>query len=135
MRTIFLTLSLLFVSLIGFTQQTEKDGAFIVVDKEVHDFDYVDFDSPAVCEFVITNKGVKPLTISHCKGSCGCTVPTCESTPILPGGTYTMVVKYDTKREGPINKSITIWSDAVNEPVKVVRIKGWVKPETTVISK
>ena len=135
MRTTLLTLSLLFVSLIGFTQQTEKDGAFIVVDKEVYDFGDVDFDSPAVCEFVITNKGVKPLTISHCKGSCGCTVPTCESTPILPGGTYTMVVKYDTKREGPINKSITIWSDAVNEPVKVVRIKGWVKPETTVISK
>jgi hypothetical protein len=33
-------------------------------------------------------------------------------------------VKYDTKRSGPINKSVTINSNAVNEPAKVVRIKG-----------
>jgi hypothetical protein len=46
-----------------------------------------------------------------------------------------MIVKYDTKREGPINKSVTIWSNAVNEPVKVVRIKGGVRPETTIMNK
>jgi len=41
-------------------------------------------------------------------------------------------VKYDTKRPGPINKSVTITSNASNEPNKVVRIKGNVgaKPET-----
>jgi hypothetical protein len=46
-----------------------------------------------------------------------------------------MVVKYDTKREGPINKSVTIWSNSVNEPVKVLRIKGSVRPETTIMTK
>jgi hypothetical protein len=135
MKTILLISSLLLVSVIGLSQSTEKKGAFIVVDKEVHDFGSVEFGSPSSCEFVITNTGVKPLTITSCKGSCGCTIPSCSELPILPNGTYTMIVKYDTKREGPINKSVTIWSNAVNEPVKVVRIKGSVSPETTIVNK
>ena len=40
-----------------------------------------------------------------------------------------ILVKYDTKRPGPINKSVTINSNAVNEPVKVVRIKGNVEAD------
>jgi hypothetical protein len=135
MKTILITLSLFLVSVIGLSQQTEKDGAFIVVDKEVHDFGSVEFGSPLSCEFIITNTGTKPLNITSCKGSCGCTIPVCSQIPILPNGTYTMTVKYDTKREGPINKSVTIWSNAVNEPVKVVRIKGSVRPETTIMNK
>ncbi len=135
MRTLLLISSLLLVSVVGLSQSSEKDGAFIVVDKEVHDFGSVEFGSVASCEFVITNTGTKPLNITSCKGSCGCTVPTCSSIPILPNGMYTMVVRYDTKREGPINKSVTIWSNAVNEPVKVLRIKGSVSPETTIMTK
>ena len=124
--TILFVLSTLFVS----SQITEKDGAFIQVDKIVHDFGDVEYGSNLICEFIISNTGSKPLTLSSCKGSCGCTVPTCQPIPILPGQTYTMVVKYDSKREGIINKSVTIWSNAVNEPVKVVRIQGFVKPES-----
>lgn len=129
--TILFVLSTLFVS----SQITEKDGAFIQVDKIVHDFGNVEYGSNLICEFIISNTGSKPLTLSSCKGSCGCTVPTCQPIPILPGQTYTMVVKYDSKREGIINKSVTIWSNAVNEPVKVVRIQGFVKPETYPLGK
>ncbi len=129
--TILFVLSTLFVS----SQITEKDGAFIQVDKIVHDFGNVEYGSNLICEFIISNTGSKPLTLSSCKGSCGCTVPTCQPIPILPGQIYTMVVKYDSKREGIINKSVTIWSNAVNEPVKVVRIQGFVKPETYPLGK
>ena len=129
--TILFVLLTLFVS----SQITEKDGAFIQVDKIVHDFGNVEYGSNLICEFIISNTGSKPLTLSSCKGSCGCTVPTCQPIPILPGQTYTMVVKYDSKREGIINKSVTIWSNAVNEPVKVVRIQGFVKPETYPLGK
>ena len=135
MKTLLLISSLLLVSVVGLSQSSVKDGAFIVVDRELHDFGSVEFGSIASCEFVITNTGTKPLNITSCKGSCGCTVPTCSNLPILPNGTYTMVVKYDTKREGPINKSVTIWSNAVNEPVKVLRIKGSVTPETPIMTK
>jgi hypothetical protein len=40
-------------------------------------------------------------------------------------------VKYDTKRPGPINKSVIITSNAVNEPTKVIRIEGKVENDTS----
>ena len=70
------------------------------------------------------------MIISNAKGSCGCTVPTWEKEPIMPGESSVMTVKYDTKRVGPINKSVTITSNATNSPTKVIRIKGKVLPAT-----
>jgi hypothetical protein len=50
----------------------------------------------------------------------------------MPGGKTTITVKYDTKRVGPINKNVTITSNAANMPEKIIRIKGTVEgaPET-----
>ena len=45
----------------------------------------------------------------------------------MPGATSVINVRYDTKRIGPINKSVTITSNASNEPTKVIRIKGKVE--------
>ena len=45
----------------------------------------------------------------------------------MPGATSIINVRYDTKRIGPINKSVTITSNASNEPTKVIRIKGKVE--------
>jgi hypothetical protein len=100
-------------------------GPMIAVDKEVHDFGNLPYGSNATCEFKVTNTGTEPLILTKCKGSCGCTVPTCDPNPIAPGASSNVIVKFDTKRPGgPINKSITITSNAVNEPNKIVRIKG-----------
>ena len=101
-------------------------GAIITIDKEVHDYGTIPFGGDGTCEFTVTNTGTGPLILSKCKGSCGCTVPKCDPNPIVPGATSVISVKYDTKRPGPINKSVTINSNADNEPVKVVRIKGTV---------
>ena len=104
-------------------------GPAITVDKEVHDYGTVAFGGNGTCEFKVTNSGTEPLILSKCKGSCGCTVPTCDTTPILPGGSSIITVKYDTKRPGPINKSVTIHSNAENSQVKVVHIKGNVEAD------
>jgi len=64
------------------------------------------------------------LIISRAKGSCGCTVPEWPKEPIMPGESSVMTVRYDTKRVGAINKSVTITSNAVTNPTTVVRIKG-----------
>ena len=112
------------------TAQTPvASGPSIIVDKEVHDYGDVPFGGDGTCEFKVTNSGTEPLILSKCKGSCGCTVPKCDPNPILPGESSVITVKYDTKRPGPINKSVTINSNATNEPVKVVRIKGTVAPD------
>ena len=125
-------LSLAFVvGLISFASaQTQVvSGPAITVDKEVHDYGTIPFGGNGQCEFKVTNTGTEPLILSKCKGSCGCTVPTCEPNPIMPGQSSNITVKYDTKRAGVINKSVTITSNAVNEPTKVVRIKGTVEAD------
>jgi hypothetical protein len=125
-------LSLAFVvGLISFASaQTQVvSGPAITVDKEVHDYGTIPFGGNGQCEFKVTNTGTEPLILSKCKGSCGCTVPTCEPNPIAPGQSSNITVKYDTKRAGVINKSVTITSNAVNEPTKVVRIKGTVEAD------
>ena len=102
-------------------------GPSISLDKQVHDYGTISQGADGSCEFTVTNDGTEPLIISRCKGSCGCTVPKCEKTPIMPGATSAISVRYDTKRIGPINKSVTITSNASNEPTKVIRIKGKVE--------
>lgn len=104
-------------------------GPSIMVDKDVHDYGDVPFGGDGTCEFKVTNNGSEPLIMSKCKGSCGCTVPKCDPNPILPGESSIITVKYDTKRPGPISKSVTITSNALNTPSKVVRIKGNVGPD------
>lgn len=85
-------------------------------------------------EFVFTNTGKEPLVIQACQPSCGCTAPQCPKEPILPGQSNKIVVIYSTAgRVGPFNKSITITSNAAENPI-MIYIKGHVKetpPEKT----
>ena len=99
-------------------------GPMIQVDKEVHDYGTLPQGANGECTFVVTNIGDQPLILTNCKGSCGCTVPKCDTEPIKPGGKSTITVRYDTKRVGPINKSVTVSSNATNTPEKILRIKG-----------
>ena len=111
--------------------QQIAEGAKINFEKETHDYGEVKNGGNGQCTFEFTNTGTEPLIIQNAKGSCGCTVPTWPKEPIAPGATGVMTVKYDTKRPGAINKSVTITSNAVNTPTKVLRIKGNVLPAPT----
>ena len=103
----------------------ETKGAQIEFEQDVIDYGEVEYASNGEREFVIKNTGDAPLIITKTKGSCGCTVPTKPTEPILPGKSAVMKVKYDTKRANqPFSKSITVTSNAVNFPTKVVKIKG-----------
>jgi hypothetical protein len=103
------------------------NGPMISVDKETHDYGTIKQGANGECVFTVTNTGDAPLIITNCQGSCGCTVPQCDTTPIKPGATSTITVKYDTNRVGPINKTVTINSNATNAPQKMVRIAGTVE--------
>ena len=132
-------LSLLFlgVALIGFnsvalSQPESKElvsGPVITMDKDIHDYGTIDYNSDGTCVFVVTNTGNAPLIISNAKGTCGCTVPTWPKTPIAPGASAEISVKYKTTNVGPINKKVYITSNAVNAPKKEVKIAGKVKPK------
>ena len=106
-------------------------GPQLSIDKESHDYGTIPQGANGTCEFVVTNTGDQPLIITQCQGSCGCTVPKCDTAPIKPGEKSTITVKYDTNRVGPINKSVTITSNAGNAPSKIITIKGVVEASAT----
>ena len=97
--------------------------AEIEFEKTVHDFGKMKQHGDATTAFTFVNNGNEPLFISNAKGSCGCTVPEWPREPIQPGQKGEIRVKYDSKRLGPINKSVTITSNGSEQP-KVLRIKG-----------
>jgi hypothetical protein len=102
--------------------------ADIKFDKMTHDFGNVKWSGNGDCEFKFTNTGKEPLILSNCQGSCGCTVPTCPKEPILPGKTGVIKVHYDTKRSGPINKQVTVQSNAKSGQ-QILKITGTVEPQ------
>ncbi|RAR70153.1 DUF1573 domain-containing protein [Flavobacterium aciduliphilum] len=91
-----------------------------------------------VRKFVFTNTGDAPLIISNAKSTCGCTVPDFPKEPIMPGNSSFITVKYNMN-PGPIRKTITIESNAVNVEGGMValKIKGEViiKKETSPLEK
>jgi hypothetical protein len=82
-------------------------------------------ENAASKEFKFTNVGKTPLILSSCRGSCGCTVPTCPTEPILPGKSGTIKVHYDVQRVGAFTKTVTVTSNA-KEPNETLKITGTV---------
>ncbi|MFK7785202.1 MAG: DUF1573 domain-containing protein [Crocinitomicaceae bacterium] len=106
-----------------------ESGAKISFGKEMHDYGEVKYGGDGYCTFIFENTGNEPLILGDVKGSCSCTVPEWPKDPIAPGETGELKVKYNTKKPGAINKSVTIKSNAINTPVKVIKIKGNVNPK------
>lgn len=102
----------------------------ITFEKEVHDYGTIKQGADGGCEFKFKNTGREPLIISNARGSCGCTVPQWPKDPIKPGESGVIKVNYDTKRVGPINKTVTITSNAKSAN-KVIRIAGTVEAVPT----
>jgi hypothetical protein len=99
-------------------------GANISFEKDVHDFGNLKQGGDATYEFKFKNTGNEPLIISNAQGSCGCTVPEWPKEPIKPGASSVIKVKYDSKRVGPINKSVTITSNSTENATFTLRIAG-----------
>lgn len=97
--------------------------------KLVHDYGTIVKEADGNCEFEFQNTGKEPLVLSDVRSSCGCTVPQWTREPILPGKKGTIKVHYDTKRIGPINKTVTVMSNA-KTPSVVLRISGNVQDNT-----
>ncbi len=106
-------------------------GPQIEFERTEHDYGEIEQGGDGKTEFAFTNTGTEPLIISKAKGSCGCTVPEWPKEPIAPGEKSTIRVKYDTKRVGPISKSVTITSNSVDSSTALLKIKGSVKAMPT----
>jgi hypothetical protein len=130
--TFFVAFLFLAVSMIAQnTQQAEvkKNGPVISFDKTIHDYGQIYVGSDGKSVFNFTNTGNEPLILKKPKSSCGCTVPTWPREPILPGESNKIVVTYNTNHAGSFNKTVTIYSNAINNANVVLRIKGRVIPK------
>ncbi|HQW95400.1 MAG TPA: DUF1573 domain-containing protein [Saprospiraceae bacterium] len=90
------------------------------------DFGSIEQDADPFRFAKFTNNGTEPLLIKSANGSCGCTVPTWPQTPILPGESGEIKVRYDTHRVGPINKTVTVNTNIEGKSF-VLSVKGDIK--------
>ena len=128
MKKIILGVLVACIAFLNTNAQDTKKGAKIEFKKEVHDYGTIENGADGNCTFKFKNTGTEDLKISNCRASCGCTVPNWPREAIKPGQSGEIKVRYATNRTGLINKTITITSNAVNSPNKVIRIAGTVKP-------
>ena len=129
MKSVILSMMFVAVAMISNKVSAQpQNGAKIDFKKEVHDYGNIKNGANGTCTFEFTNTGNAPLIISNAVGSCGCTVPVWPKEPIAPGAKGVISVKYDTMRTGDFKKTVTLTSNAVDEPTKVLTIKGVVAP-------
>ncbi len=97
--------------------------AVLTFESDVVDYGSMDQGGEPLRLAKFTNTGTEPLIISGAKGSCGCTVPNWPKDPIMPGETSQIEIRYDTKRVGAINKTVTVTSnDSIGK--HTIRVTG-----------
>ncbi len=124
MKNIATLIIVVLVSSVGFAQKAAKIE-FKAKDNTIDYGTVSKKNDNGVRSFEFTNTGNAPLIISNVLSTCGCTVPTKPEAPIMPGKTGKIEVKY-SMIPGPIRKTITVESNAVNyEGGRVpLKIKG-----------
>ncbi len=105
------------------TAPIDSNAAVIQFDASEIDYGTINKGDDPLRIIKFTNTGKSPLVITNCQGSCGCTVPECPKDPVMPGQTGELKVRYDTKRVGNFNKTVTVKSNASNSTV-YLKIKG-----------
>ncbi len=133
----YILIALVLMNAVAFAQK----GAKIEFKDKDNTIDYGTVnkeDDNGVRIFEFTNTGDEPLIITNVQSSCGCTVPSKPTEPIAPGKTGKIEVKYNM-HTGPIRKTITVESNAVNveEGRVAIKIKGEVieKPIVNLLEK
>ena len=105
-------LAIVFISSFGFAQNGPKIE-FKAKDNTIDYGTTTKNKDNGIRTFEFTNTGDAPLIITNVLSTCGCTVPTKPEAPIMPGKTGKIEIKYNMA-PGPIRKTITVESNAVN---------------------
>ncbi len=123
MKRILFMLTLCMGFVVTLSAQDSAKGAKMTFEKTEIDYGTIKQGAEPLRTFVFTNTGSEPLLITSAKGSCGCTVPTYPKGAIAPGEKAEIQVRYDTNRVGPFTKTITLTTNASDDPI-LLTIKG-----------
>ncbi|MFV0554105.1 MAG: DUF1573 domain-containing protein [Mangrovibacterium sp.] len=117
MRNTLLILALLLSSFLA--QAQEMSG--IHLPKTAHYFGSFSRDKGVrTHEFVLENTGTDPLLIQRVKATCGCTVAEWTKTPIAPGESGTVMVKFDPKKfSGYFSKKVSVYTNRSSQAISL----------------
>ena len=85
-----------------------QNKANISFEKTEIDYGTIPQNSEGMRSVKFKNTGGQPLIIKNAIPSCGCTVPTWTTTPVMPNENGIVEVKYDTTKVGPIDRTVKI---------------------------
>jgi hypothetical protein len=102
------------------------EGASVAFMETEHDYGTMKMGDDGTYEFEFTNNGTEPLLFNNVISSCGCTVPEWPQEPIKPGEKGNIKVIYNTQITGSFAKSISVYTNAAEEPV-LLTIRGKVE--------
>ncbi|MEM8584985.1 MAG: DUF1573 domain-containing protein [Bacteroidota bacterium] len=110
--------------------KNEKPITSIEFEEEQFDFGEIPEGEVVTHVFAFTNTGEEPLIITDARGSCGCTVPSKPTAPIMPGETASITVQFNSRgKRGDRNQKVTITSNT--DPAQTfVYLKGYVVPQS-----
>jgi Protein of unknown function (DUF1573) len=102
-------------------------GPIIQVDNVMFDFGKVSIGEKVHHTYIVTNTGDATLSITNVHPGCHCTTAGDWTHKIEPGQTGSIPVQFDsTGFNGNIARTIDVYSNAKNEPHKVLRLKGMI---------
>lgn len=105
------------------------DGPQIEFLETKHEFGRVSAGEIIRQNFAFKNTGNRPLEIRSVQPSCGCTTAGEWSKIVAPGQTGAIPIQLSTTNfKGPIHKTVTVVSSALNSPVTTLYLNGevWV---------
>ncbi|HEV7926025.1 MAG TPA: DUF1573 domain-containing protein [Verrucomicrobiae bacterium] len=114
----------------------DGSGPIIQVDQGTFDFGKAQTGEKVHHTYILTNTGNATLHITNVQPSCHCTTAGDWTHDIEPGKTGQIPVQLDTTGFGggaPVQRMVTVYSNAKNDPRKLLVIKGivWKPIETT----
>ena len=95
----------------------------ISFDSRTIDYGTITKGSDGVRSFVFQNTGLHPLKIYRIYSSCSCDILSQPQQAIAPGDSGEIKVTYDTKKLGPIVKTITVYAN-IEDKMIPLRLKG-----------
>jgi len=109
--------------------EVSKKLPVMAFEKQEHDFGNIVQGTPQETIFTFTNTGDAPLIITDARSSCGCTVPQYpKNTPIAPGDTGELVVKFNGSGKNQVTKTVTVTANTAKGS-ELLRIKAFVTPK------
>ena len=106
-----------------------KNLPVMTFENREHDFGTIQAGAAQETTFKFTNTGNAPLIITDAKSSCGCTVPEYpKNTPIAPGETGELLVKFNGSGQNQVIKTITVTANT-EKNTEILRIKAFVTPK------